>query len=57
MNATTTDASTIVLRRSLEITRDGFCALVLFSMNSRTIDLSQRGRETWNECHAGLIAK
>jgi hypothetical protein len=57
MNTATTDVSAIVLRRSLETTRDGFCAVALFSMNSRTIDLNYRGWETWNQCHAGTIAK
>jgi hypothetical protein len=43
MNTATTDASAIEPRRSFEIMRDELCAVVLFSMNSRTIDLNHRG--------------
>jgi hypothetical protein len=56
MNTAIKHASAIVLKRSLEIIR-GFFVLAAVSMNSRTIDLIHRGRETWNQCHAAPIAK
>jgi hypothetical protein len=57
MNTATIDAIAIVLRRSLEIGRDGFCALMLFFMNRRAIELKHRGRGIWHQCHAGMIAR
>ena len=52
-----THTSAIVLRRSFGIVGDGLRAVVLFSMNRRTIDPNRRGSETWSQCHARTVAK